>query len=284
MIGAAARRRPAQRDGRPRGARSTSSCGDRWTSSEPSGRPSVVDRGVDADTAPPVPERRSPQRERRRTDQRCGSARRGPRRGRTTGQCLNAHRRDGMASALGQRRRLAPLDLLQGDDVGRERGDDGSDGRRRRRPAEPCTFQVSTRTAPSLHAATVADRCAPVAYRRPAWPLPRCRRSCTRSPSRPEPSFTVIARGEGALVWDADGQRVRRRHGQPVVLRRRPRARRDRRRRRRPAAHDRRLLVLRPVHATGRPTSWPSGWSGSRRSPTPACSSAGPARRPSTRR
>ena len=43
-------------------------------------------------------------------------------------------------------------------------------------------------------------------------------------------------------------QRVRRLHGQPLVLRRRSRAGRDRRRRRRPAAHAGRLLVLRPVH------------------------------------
>ena len=39
----------------------------------------------------------------------------------------------------------------------------------------------------------------------------------------------VIARGDGAYVWDEDGNAVPRRDGEPVVRERRPRARRDRR-------------------------------------------------------
>ena len=120
--------------------------------------------------------------------------------------------------------------------------------RRRMRPSarRPRTQASATRPA-GLSGGLPGGRLAELGAGRStvgSWTFPP---SCTRSPSRPAPTFTVIARGEGALVWDADGQRVRRRHGQPVVLRRRPRPRRDRRRRRRPAAHDRRLLVLRAV-------------------------------------
>ena len=56
------------------------------------------------------------------------------------------------------------------------------------------------------------------------WPSAR---SCTPSPARPRTTSSPSCAGQGALVYDADGRGVRRRHGQPLVLERRlrPRAR-----------------------------------------------------------
>ena len=284
MIGAGvAARRPGPRSPLPRarGARRRRGC-DRWTSITRSSCPSDVDRGVDPDPAPPRPERRPA--ERGRSSRRRGgaaSARRAPRAGWTTGQCLNAHRRSTASTAPppGRRRGAA------GPPAGRRRP-------ARRRGRSPATASTSTPMG-ALHVPGQHRRlehgaqrwqigCA--TRRVPSARWPTCPASCTRSPSPARADFTVIARGEGALVWDAERARVRRRHGQPVVLRRRSRARR-----RSPTPSPRSSRRSPRTRAssrspTDRPTSSPSGWSRSPRSPTPGCSSAARGPRPSTRR
>ena len=95
--------------------------GDRWTSTSRTTRPSTTTRRGEADAAPPIPERCAPQRERRRAGEGVAGEH-----GETLGAgddrpvlerpAPGRHRQGGR-----QCRRLTPLDLLEGDDVGRRR-------------------------------------------------------------------------------------------------------------------------------------------------------------------
>ena len=120
-------------------------------------------------------------------------------------------------------------------------------------------------------------------YRPPRGQLDSCLPAPVRQ-AHPRRSSCAIVRGEGALRVGRRRPRARRRDGQPVVLRRRPRSGRDRRRGRRAAAHARRVLVLRPVHQRAGRRAGRGAGRRSARCPTPGSSSAARAPRPSTRR
>ena len=120
----------------------------------------------------------------------------------TTGQCLNAQRRGRHRHARPpRRRRLAPLHLLQRDEVRFDGADDAGDrididamgaldvpGQHRRLEHARSGLQMGA--PPSRTVGQMAD-------------LPRFLHPFAR-PARTD--FTVIARGEGALVWDEDGR------------------------------------------------------------------------------
>ena len=82
--------------------------------------------------------------------------------------------------------------------------------------------------------------------------------SCIRSPSRHAPAFVVRRPRRGRPALDGRRHRADRRHGQPVVLQRRPRPARHRRRRRRADRRRSRPTPASSRSPTRRPTSWPT--------------------------
>ena len=213
----------------------------------PHGPPSGVDRDVDADAPPPGPDRPAAARnalDARRS--RCGVSTARPSARWTTGQCLRAQRRDRASTAppasRAAWRRWTSWRATTSGACGADDGGDGGDVEALRALHVPGQRPARGR---SLTCAS--------AWQRGARPSRTVERMAAVPPFLhpfAKPTRAGVHRhrpGRGRARLGHRRQRVRRRDGQPVVLRRRPRARRDRRRRRRPAAHDRRLLLLRPV-------------------------------------
>ena len=164
-----------------------------------------------------------------------------------------------MPTAAASREAWPALDLLQHDDVGVHPRDHVGDG--------GGVDAAGTLQVPREHAVRSSRGSLVIAAQPGKWVrgYGRSRElstACLPPPVRqPGPAELRLDRPRGGR--DGVGRRrhrVRRRDGQPVVLRRRPRTGRDRRRRRRPARHPRRLLLLRAVHQpTGRRARRPGG-------------------------
>ena len=115
------------------------------------------------------------------------------------GQCLNTHRRPGSTAPPARRaawRRWTSCNMTTSARPPHDRRD-GVDVH----AARPCRFHVTTRRPRSRRPAWQIGARAP--YGRPMADRPARFLHPFARPARPV--FTLIVRGEGALVWDADG-------------------------------------------------------------------------------
>ena len=260
--------------------KAAASWGERCTSTTPTASPS---RSITASM--PTRRRHENQVPRRSTNgvvevSRCGVSTARPSGHVRHEKCLNAHRIDASPSAAASRRAWPRSTSCRAMTSGRT-ASSTPDIPSASTPREPCRFHVTiANELPARPTGPLCQKCR--VYRRCSCPPP-CPPSCTRSPSRPAPTSRRSCAARAPCCGPTTAA-SRRRHGEPVVLRRRPRPEGDRR------GGGAQLGTIAAYSCFEPFTNEPAERVAERlvahrrRSPTPASSCAARARRPSTRR